>query len=100
MNSSPIDESTYDSGIVMVALGIILHRLEALLPLPTPWVKLGLANLMTLMVLIYFGTREAFIVTLFRVIVLFWQGLFLGPFFSQLGRWASWHHNHVWDLQQ
>ena len=23
---------------LMVALGVILHRLEALLPLPTPWV--------------------------------------------------------------
>ena len=69
MNSSPIDDSTYDRGIVMVALGIILHRLEALLPLPTKWVKLGLANLMTLMALIYFGTREYFIVTLLRVIL-------------------------------
>jgi heptaprenyl diphosphate synthase len=53
----------------MVALGIILHRLETLLPLPTTWVKLGLANLMTLMALIYLGTREAFIVTLLRVIL-------------------------------
>ena len=55
MNSSSIDDSTYDRKIVimalMVALGVILHRLEALLPLPTPWVKLGLANLMTLMAL-------------------------------------------------
>ena len=56
MNSSPIDDSTYDRGIVMVALGIILYRLEALLPLPTKWVKLGLANLMTLMALTYLGT--------------------------------------------
>ena len=59
----------YHRGIVMVALGIILHRLEALLPLPTTWFKLGLANLMTLMALIYLGTREAFIVTLLRVIL-------------------------------
>ena len=55
MKSSSIDDSTYDRKIVimalMVALGVILHRLEALLPLPTPWVKLGLANLMTLMAL-------------------------------------------------
>ena len=49
---------------LMVALGVILHRLEAMLPLPTPWIKLGLANLMTLMALIYLGTQEAFIVTL------------------------------------
>ena len=30
---------------VLVALGVILHRVEALLPLPSPWVKLGLANI-------------------------------------------------------
>ena len=67
---------------LMVALGVILHRLEALLPLPTPWVKLGLANLMTLMALVYLGTREAFIVTLLRVILgSILAGTFLGPTF-------------------
>jgi heptaprenyl diphosphate synthase len=38
---------------IMVALGVILHRLEALLPLPSPWIKLGLAKLMTLVELIF-----------------------------------------------
>ena len=68
----------------MAALGIILHRLEVLLPLPTPWVKLGLANLMTLMALTYLGTREAFILTLLRVILgSILAGTVLGPtFFS------------------
>ena len=67
---------------LMVALGVILHRLEALLPLPTPWVKLGLANLMTLMALVYLGTKEAFIVTLLRVILgSILGGTFLGPTF-------------------
>jgi uncharacterized membrane protein len=41
---------------IMVALGVILHRLEALLLfLPSPWIKLGLANLMTLVALVFFG---------------------------------------------
>ena len=67
---------------LMVALGVILHRLEALLPLPSPWVKLGLANLMTLMALVYLGTKEAFIVTLLRVILgSILGGTFLGPTF-------------------
>ena len=85
----------------MVALGFILHRIEALLPLPTPWVKVRLANLMTLMALIYLGTREAFIVTLLRVILRSnLAGTFLGPsFFSQPGRWPDWHRNHVRNLQ-
>lgn len=67
---------------LMVALGVILHRLEAMLPLPTPWIKLGLANLMTLIALVYLGTREAFIVTLLRVILgSILGGTFLGPTF-------------------
>jgi heptaprenyl diphosphate synthase len=77
---------------LMVALELILHRLEALLPLPTPWVKLGLANLMTLMALFYLGTREAFIVTLLRVILgSILAGTFLGPtfFLSLAGGLAS-----------
>ena len=48
---------------IMVALGVILHRLEALLPLPSPWIKLGLANLMTLVALVFLGFKEAVIVT-------------------------------------
>jgi heptaprenyl diphosphate synthase len=63
-------------------LGFILHPLEALLPLPTLRVKVRLANLMTLMALIYLGTREAFIVTLLRVILRsILAGTFLGPTF-------------------
>lgn len=86
MNPPSVDDNTYDRKIVimalMVALGVILHRLEALLPLPTPWVKLGLANLMTLMALVYLGAREAFIVTLLRVILgSILAGTFLGPTF-------------------
>ena len=77
---------------LMVALGVILHRLEAMLPLPTPWIKLGLANLMTLMALIYLGTQEAFIVTLVRFLLgSILGGTFLGPtfFLSLAGGLAS-----------
>lgn len=90
------DNITHNKKIVimalMVALGVILHRLEALLPLPTPWVKLGLANLMTLMAMVYLGTREAFIVTLLRVILgSILAGTFLGPtfFLSMVGGLAG-----------
>lgn len=80
------DSIAHDKRIVimalMVALGVILHRLEAMLPLPTPWIKLGLANLMTIMALVYLGTKEAFIVTLLRVILgSILGGTFLGPAF-------------------
>ena len=38
---------------IMLALGVILHCLEALLLLPSPWIKLGLVKLMTLVALIF-----------------------------------------------
>jgi heptaprenyl diphosphate synthase len=67
---------------VFAALAIVLHRMEALLPLPSPWIKLGLANIMTLLALIYMGFKEAFIVTIVRVIggsIL--AGTFMSPTF-------------------
>ena len=67
---------------IMVALGDILHRLEALLPLPSPWIKLGLSNLMTLVALVFLGFKEAVIVTFLRVVLgSILGGTFLGPTF-------------------
>ena len=54
---------------LIVALGVVLHRLEILIPLPSPWIKLGLANVMTLVTLIFFGLRDAVTVTLLRTML-------------------------------
>ena len=54
---------------IMVAQGVILHRLEALLPLPSPWIKLSLANLMTLVALVILVFKEVVIVTFLRVVI-------------------------------
>lgn len=73
---------------IMVALGVILHRMEALLPLPSPWIKLGLANLMTLVALVFLGFKEAVIVTFLRVVIgSILGGTFLGStfFLSMVG---------------
>ena len=67
---------------LLVAMGIILHRVEALLPLPSPWIKLGLANIMTLLALVLLGFREALIVTLLRIFLgSIVGGTFLSPTF-------------------
>ena len=67
---------------LIVALGVVLHRLEALLPLPAPWIKLGLANVMTLIALVFLGFRDALMVTLLRVILgSILGGTFLSPTF-------------------
>ena len=67
---------------LIVALGVVLHRLEALIPLPSPWIKLGLANVMTLVTMVFMGFRDALAVTLLRVVLgsILW-GTFLSPAF-------------------
>ena len=67
---------------ILVGLGVVLHRIETLLPLPSPWVKLGLANVMALVALVWFGFREALMVTLLRIFLgAVFGGTFLGPTF-------------------
>ena len=67
---------------LIVALGIALHRLETLIPLPFPWIKLGLANVMTLVTLVFLGFRDALTVTLLRIILgSILGGTFLSPTF-------------------
>jgi uncharacterized membrane protein len=65
--------------VIMVALGIISHRLEALLPLPSPSIKLSLANLMTLVSLVILVFKEAVIVTFLQVVIgsILWETLAL-----------------------
>jgi len=77
---------------LLVGLGVVLHRLEALLPLPTPWVKLGLANIITLIALVFLGFRAALEVTLLRILLgSVLAGTFLSPtfFLSLAGGLAS-----------
>jgi len=83
---SPIKKNKIDRRIailsLIVALGVVLHRLEILIPLPAPWIKLGLANVMTLVTLMFFGLREAVTVTLLRIILgSIISGTFLSPTF-------------------
>ncbi len=78
---------------ILVVLGVLLHRVEALLPLPTPWIKLGLANIMTMIALVFLGAGAAFTVTLLRIFLgSLLGGTFLGPtfFLSLAGGLAAW----------
>lgn len=69
---------------LLTALGTALHLVEALLPLPLPLpgVKLGLANLVTLLALSFYGFRDGLTVALARVVLgALLTGLFLSPAF-------------------
>lgn len=49
---------------IMVALALVLQLIEGMIPIPflAPGVKLGLANIITMIAIIYFGFRKAFLV--------------------------------------
>jgi heptaprenyl diphosphate synthase len=56
---------------LMVALALIFSYVEVLLPLPipVPGIKLGLANLVIVLVLYLKGTKEAFLLSMVRIIL-------------------------------
>ena len=71
---------------LLVALAIVLRSLEGLIPNPLPWVRIGLANIMTLLALLLFGMKAGLLLTVLRVgIASLIFGTFLSPpFFISL----------------
>lgn len=70
---------------LFVAIAVMLHILEALMPSPLPWLKLGLANIMALAALYLYDGRAAWTVSMTRVML---GGLLLGRVFSP-GFWLA-----------
>ncbi|MBI5188089.1 MAG: Gx transporter family protein [Nitrospirae bacterium] len=67
---------------LLSAYALALHGFEGILPTPIPWLRLGLANIITLTTLLLYGFRPAIMVTLIRVILAsLFTGTFLGPAF-------------------
>ncbi len=67
---------------VLAAYALALSGFESLIPTPIRWLRLGLANIITLAALILYGFRTAISVTLIRVILAsLFMGTFLGPAF-------------------
>ena len=54
---------------LLVAMGLALFLFESTIPRPVPWLRLGLANVATLMALSLFGLREAFVVAVLRAVL-------------------------------
>jgi len=67
---------------LLVSVGLILYIFEAHIPQPLPWVRIGLANLVTLLALILWGFWEAMAVLLLRVLLgSVFTGTILSPIF-------------------
>jgi len=64
---------------LFAALAVALHTVEALLPSPAPWFRLGFANILTLVALFLYGGRAAWAVALTRIGV---GSLLLGNLFA------------------
>lgn len=66
---------------LMIGLAMGLHIFESLLPMPYlfPGAKLGLANIVSLFVIINYGFREALFVTIVRTVL---GSLMAGTFFN------------------
>lgn len=56
---------------VLVALAVVLHLFEALIPIPIPipGIKLGLANIITLLALILFDFKTALLIACLRTVL-------------------------------
>ncbi len=70
---------------LFVAIASVLHVVEAWipLPLPVPGIKLGLANIVSLVVIAIYGWQDAFFVAILRVLIgSLFGGAFLGPAFA------------------
>ncbi len=67
---------------ILSAYAVGLHSIEALIPTPVPWLRLGLANIITLVSIYLYGLKGGMTVTLTRVIIRsLLAGTFLGPAF-------------------
>lgn len=68
---------------VLIAAASILQISESMLPHPLPGLRFGLANIVSLIVLIRYGFRPALTITIIRTIVTsFIMGSFLSPGFA------------------
>ncbi len=67
---------------LLSAYAVGLHSIEAFIPTPVPWLRLGLANIITLTTLYLYGLKAGMTVTLVRVFIRsLLAGTFLGPAF-------------------
>lgn len=65
--------------ILLILFSLYLSLLETFIPKPFPWMKIGLANLGTIIALEKFDKKMAIEVIIFRIVI---QGIMLGTLFS------------------
>lgn len=77
---------------LLITCGIVLHMFENMIPsfIPIPGAKLGLANIISLIVIVIFGLREGLVVSILRCLIgTLLAGTFSSLFYSLSGAIAS-----------
>lgn len=54
---------------LFISLALVFNLAEGMLPMPVPGVRLGAANVFALMALVLLGVKEAFMITILRVLL-------------------------------
>lgn len=72
---------------LLITFAVVIHTVEAAMPLPmpVPGVRIGLANIITLLALVLFGLRSGLIVAILRSVL---GSIFVGGLFG-FGFWLS-----------
>ncbi len=72
---------------LLITFAVVIHTVEAAMPLPmpVPGVRIGMANIITLLTLVLFGLRSALIVAIIRSVL---GSIFVGGLFG-FGFWLS-----------
>lgn len=66
----------------LIVVGLLMFIFEAYIPRPIPWLKLGLANVATILALYWLGWRAAVLVSVFRIVIgAFFTGMLFSPGF-------------------
>lgn len=64
---------------LLSAFATLMFILESLIPMPMPWLRIGLANLFSLLALKWWGLKEGFLIALIRILI---GHLLIGRFLS------------------
>jgi heptaprenyl diphosphate synthase len=68
---------------VLLAVALVLHGIERFIPVPVPFLRPGLANVATVIMLVTSGTGDALVLTVLRVtLASLIVGTFAGPGFA------------------
>lgn len=72
---------------VLITFAVVIHTVEAALPLPmpVPGIRLGLANIITLLALVLFGLKSGLLIAMMRSVI---GSIFVGGLFG-FGFWLS-----------